>query len=71
MDFIVSLHLYNKIKEKERLIIRENIELIKKNNNVSIPKHTCPRCGQDRYLCQCENNLKIRYKEFNPEKDIY
>lgn len=74
MDFIVSYHLYNKIKEKERSIMKEkyeDIELTKNTIDISVPNKACSRCGQNRYLCQCENNIKMRYMKFDPEKDIY
>ena len=74
MDFIVSYHLYNKIKKmemKENLIKKDKpIELINTTDN-SIPNKTCPQCGQDPYLCQCQNNIQCIYKNFKPEKDIY
>ena len=79
MDFIVSYHLYSKLKKKE---LKESLkehekkkELIKINNNDlsmrDIISKTCDRCGQDPYLCQCSNNMKLVYHKFNPEKDNY
>ena len=82
MDFIVSYHLYNKIKKKElKESLREPIRVEKKheqikilNNDHSIPdiiSKTCGRCGQEPYFCQCSNNMKLMYHNFNPEKDNY
>lgn len=62
MDFIVSYHLFNKLKRKEK----KNIELQVDEETKPIIK-TCHLCGQNIYFCQC-NNDKIN---FNPEKDIY
>jgi len=75
MDFIVSYHLYNQIKKKEKKEKREI--LLNKPIKEEKPKeqwiinYTCPRCGQDPYFCQCKNNVKEMYKNFNPEKDNY
>tara|TARA_B000000532_G_C18820375_1_gene385644 strand:- start:685 stop:879 length:195 start_codon:yes stop_codon:yes gene_type:complete len=64
MDFIVSYHLYSKLKRKEN----KNIELQVEEETKPIIK-TCHLCGQNIYFCQCKNN---KYKRnFNPEKDIY
>ena len=82
MDFIVSYHLYNKIKKKElKESLREPIRVEKKqeqikilNNDQSIPdtiSKTCGRCGQEPYFCQCSNIMKLMYHNFNPEKDNY
>ena len=80
MDFIVSYHLYNKLKKQElnelnNNLISKNIKVLQKDNQKtkqykSVFK-TCERCGQDPYLCQCEKNLKAIYINFNPEKDKY
>ena len=72
MDFIVSYHLYNQIIKKE-----ENSKKIKpvpekeSEPGQNTINHTCPRCGQDPYFCQCKNNIKSMFKYFNPEKDNY
>lgn len=78
MDFIVSYHLYNKIKMKElnELNGKMNIKMNNKTKEQSPLSRdrvfkTCERCGQDPYLCQCELNLKNTYLNFNPEKDKY
>jgi predicted RNA-binding Zn-ribbon protein involved in translation (DUF1610 family) len=71
MDFIVSYHLYNQIKKKEK-----QESLLKKPIKEEDPEeksvnYTCPKCGQDPYFCQCKNNIKSMYKNFDPEKDNY
>lgn len=70
MDFIVSYHLYNKIKKKEFNDLNN-----KKNDSVSekeiLISKTCGKCGQDPYFCQCSNNMKLMYHNFNPENDKY
>lgn len=74
MDFIVSYHLYNKIRKKElkeSLIQKKQVETKEKNNTRELIFKTCGRCGQEPYFCQCSNNLKLMYHNFNPEKDKY
>lgn len=76
MDFIVSYHLYNKIKSEEIKEKKEKEndkykELKSMNEETRIRYITCSYCGQDPYFCQCKNNIKTMYKYFNPEKDIY
>jgi len=83
MDFIVSYHLYEKIKKKElKESLKEplkNQEMKKiaeiKEEEISPPDNlifkTCERCGQEPYFCQCSNNIKLMYHNFNPEKDNY
>jgi len=70
MDFIVSYHLYNQIKKKEFNDLNN-----KKNNSASekeiLISKTCEKCGQDPYFCQCSNNMKLMYHNFNPENDKY
>lgn len=81
MDFIVSYHLYNKIKKNE---LKENLkvdieiekqEKIKIHNNKQLTpdiiSKTCGRCGQEPYFCQCSNIMKLVCHNFNPEKDNY
>lgn len=80
MDFIVSYHLYNKIKKNE---LKESLKgslkstevkeiVIKKNQSErDIIFKTCEKCGQEPYFCQCSNNMKLMYQNFNPEKDKY
>mgnify|MGYP001219545869 CR=1 FL=1 len=75
MDFIVSYHLYNQIKKKEKRekrepLLKEPIKEEKLEEQTSV-NYTCPKCGQDPYFCQCKNNVKEMYKNFTPEKDIY
>lgn len=72
MDFIVSYQLYNKIKKKELndLNNKKNDSEKEKEKDNLISK-TCERCGQDPYFCQCSNNTKRMYHNFNPEKDKY
>lgn len=75
MDFIVSYHLYNQIKKKEKrekreILLKKPIKEEKSEEQWSV-NYTCPKCGQDPYFCQCKNNIKEMYKNFNPEKDIY
>lgn len=78
MDFIVSYHLYNKIKKQElnELNGKMNIKMnIKTKEQPPLSRDrvfkTCERCGQDPYLCQCERNIKNMYLNFNAEKDNY
>ena len=73
MDFIVSYYLYSQIrkKESEKSIEKKPIPLRDYQDENNKINHTCPRCGQDPYFCQCKNNVKAMYKYFNPEKDIY
>jgi hypothetical protein len=84
MDFIVSYHLYNKMKKKEspksnqkgQITQKESSksnqgEEISQKNGQNTVNPTCSRCGQDPYFCQCKNNVKAMYKYFNPEKDVY
>tara|TARA_B100001094_G_scaffold4681_1_gene4233 strand:+ start:1873 stop:2109 length:237 start_codon:yes stop_codon:yes gene_type:complete len=78
MDFIVSYHLYNKIKSEEIKEKKDDKykELKSMNEKTVIEKSrirhiTCSYCGQDPYLCQCKNNIQCKFKNFNPEKDIY
>lgn len=78
MDFIVSYHLYNKLKKKElnELFIQKNTNSPIKDTKSETKTKTvsfkvCEKCGQDPYLCQCSNNMKIMYRNFNPEKDEY
>lgn len=72
MDFIVSYHLYNQIKKKEKQesLLKKPIKEEKLEEQATI-NYTCPKCGQNQYFCQCKNNVKSMYKYFNPEKDIY
>lgn len=72
MDFIVSYHLYNQIKKKEKRepLLKKPIKE-EKSEEQWIVNYTCPKCGQDPYFCQCKNNIKEMYKNFTPEKDIY
>ena len=75
MDFIVSYHLYNQIKKKEKqekreILLKEPIKEEKIEEQASV-NYTCPKCGQDPYFCQCKNNIKEMYKYFTPEKDNY
>ena len=49
----------------------DNIERITKNEETRIRYITCSYCGQDPYLCQCQNIIQCKFKNFNPEKDIY
>ena len=75
MDFIVSYHLYNQIKKKEKqekreILLKEPIKEEKFEEKTSV-NYTCPKCGQDPYFCQCKNNIKTMYKNFDPEKDNY
>lgn len=72
MDFIVSYHLYNKIKKKELndLNNKKNDPESEKEKDNLISK-TCERCGQGPYFCQCSNNMKLMYHNFNPENDNY
>lgn len=85
MDFLVSYHLYNKMKKKEtpksnqkgQIIQKESSKsnqgekISQKKNGQNTVNPTCSRCGQDPYFCQCKNNIKAMYKYFNPEKDVY
>tara|TARA_A100001015_G_C14952526_1_gene697354 strand:- start:528 stop:758 length:231 start_codon:yes stop_codon:yes gene_type:complete len=76
MDFIVSYHLYNKIKSEEIKEKKEKKddkykELKSMNEETRIRYITCSYCGQDPYLCQCQNIIQCKFKNFNPEKDIY
>lgn len=80
MDFIVSYHLYEKIKKKElKESLKEPLKstevkeiVIKKDkSDRDIIFKTCGKCGQDPYFCQCSNNIKLMYHNFNPEKDNY
>ena len=84
MDFIVSYHLYNKMKKKEspksnqkgQITQKESSksnqgQITQKKNGQNTVNPTCSRCGQDPYFCQCKNNVKAMYKYFNPEKDVY
>ena len=84
MDFLVSYHLYNKMKKKEspksnqkgQITQKESSksnqgEEISQKNGQNTVNPTCSRCGQDPYFCQCKNNVKAMYKYFNPEKDVY
>jgi len=71
MDFIVSYHLYSQIKKKEREEKKPKSLVENSDNENNKINNTCPRCGQDPYFCQCKNNIKVMYKYFNPEKDIY
>lgn len=77
MDFIVAYHLYNKIKKEER---REKIceeqeeqeEREKETKPFLYEKlKLCVKCGQGNYFCQCKENKKSMYHNFNPEKDNY
>lgn len=75
MDFIVSYHLYNQIKKKEKeekrkILLKKPIKEAKLEEQTTV-NYTCPKCGQNQYFCQCKNNVKSMYKYFNPEKDIY
>tara|TARA_B100001248_G_scaffold210792_1_gene165002 strand:- start:631 stop:855 length:225 start_codon:yes stop_codon:yes gene_type:complete len=74
MDFIVSYHLYNKIRKNELKQPLKNkksevIEKIYPSDNLTFK--TCEKCGQDPYFCQCKENFKLMYHKFNPEKDKY
>ena len=69
MDFIMSYQLYKNIKKKENNINTEKEKDTSSEKENLIINPTCPRCGQDPYFCQCENNIKRLY--FNPEKDVY
>ena len=77
MDFIVSYHLYNKIKKEERRGKRceeqEEQEERKKETKPFLYEKLklCVKCGQGNYFCQCKENKKIIYHNFNPEKDNY
>ena len=78
MDFIVSYYLYSKIKRESTDMKRDSTDMKKKSqNNVSVNKindisyKTCVKCGQEPYFCQCSNNIKLMYHNFNPEKDKY
>tara|TARA_B100002019_G_C21271235_1_gene602437 strand:- start:2778 stop:3017 length:240 start_codon:yes stop_codon:yes gene_type:complete len=79
MDFIVSYHLYNKIKKNELKESLNNKEMkepgmviqIKEQPTRDIISKTCEKCGQEPYFCQCSNNMKLMYQNFNPEKDKY
>jgi hypothetical protein len=76
MDFIVSYHLYNKMRKKElkeSLKSTEVKEIITKpdQSERDIISKTCEKCGQEPYFCQCSNNMKLKYHNFNPEKDNY
>lgn len=82
MDFIVSYHLYSKLKKKElndslieRIRVEKKQEQIKIHNNEESERDiifkTCEKCGQEPYFCQCSNNMKLVYQNFNPEKDKY
>lgn len=72
MDFIVSYHLYNQIKKKEKQesLLKKPIKEENLGEQTSV-NYTCPKCGQDPYFCQCKNNIKSMYKYFDPEKDNY
>tara|TARA_Y100001970_G_scaffold202354_1_gene246322 strand:+ start:3292 stop:3534 length:243 start_codon:yes stop_codon:yes gene_type:complete len=80
MDFIVSYHLYNKIKKEERCERRERCEE-RQGEQEERKKETkpflyeklklCVKCGQGNYFCQCKENKKSMYHNFNPEKDNY
>ena len=71
MNFIISYHFY---KLKRRQLDKELKEI---KDNVYPIQNACSLCGQNPYLCQCENNSHLKYcypKEpriFNPEKDNY
>ena len=84
MDFIVSYHLYEKIRKKElKESLKEPLKKPLKSTEVKeiitkpdqsereIISKTCGRCGQEPYFCQCSNNMKLMYHNFNPEKDNY
>ena len=79
MDFIVSYQLYNKLKNKELNESLNNKEMkepgmviqIKEQPTRDIIFKTCEKCGQEPYFCQCSNNMKLVYQNFNPEKDKY
>ena len=82
MDFIVSYHLYNKMRKKElKESLKEPISVEKKQEQIKILNNgrstrdiiskTCEKCGQEPYFCQCSNNMKLKYHNFNPEKDKY
>ena len=80
MDFIVSYHLYNKIKKEERRGKRceeqeeqEEQEERKKETKPFLYEKLklCVKCGQGNYFCQCKENKKFIYHNFNPEKDNY
>ena len=80
MDFIVSYQLYkkmrkNKINELNDILnnqgCKEKSQEIKSHKENKLILKTCERCGQDPYFCQCEENTKLRYHNFNPEKDNY
>jgi hypothetical protein len=82
MDFIVSYYLYNNIKKNElKGSLREPIRVEKKQEQIKIHNNdqstrdiiskTCGKCGQEPYFCQCSNNMKLMYHNFNPEKDNY
>lgn len=81
MDFIVSYQLYKKMRKNK---INELNDILKdkesEEKSQESNEHTkedkiifksCERCGQDPYFCQCEENTKLRYLNFNPEKDNY
>ncbi len=70
MDFIVSYHLYNQMRKKESSKSNQ-VKPESQEESYNKVNYTCPRCGQDPYFCQCKNNIKSMYKNFDPEKDIY
>lgn len=81
MDFIVSYYLYNKIRREElnkplfheTPIIKPIIKIDEIDEVVSksFLNRTCGQCGQNPYFCQCKENIKLMYRNFNPEKDRY
>ena len=80
MDFIVSYYMYNKIRENE---MKENLNINEESfreesfreesfqKELHYMKRNCCKCGQDPYFCQCNEIIKLMYRNFNPEKNSY
>jgi hypothetical protein len=84
MDFIVSYYMYNKIKKQEMKEMKKNINSNEESpcdpprlpdqrqeREQSFIKRNCCKCGQYPYFCQCNEIIKLMYRNFNPEQNSY
>ena len=77
--------MYNKIKKQEMKEMKKNInsneesscdpprlpDQRQKREHFFFIKRNCCKCGQDPYFCQCNEIIKLMYRNFNPEKNSY